>query len=628
MKKILQLIVFVFSTLIIPQVVYADLFSGPASQRKVHSQQELTQLATDTVLRCLDQSIKDGLIGAENLNRVFTHLREKNTLINPISEHERDQSTAHLLRYKTFYEIMAKVAKLHAGLDYAHIQNWLAERIRVLEENNRDRDRVHEETRELHRPMRFVSLPAGTYVDMIDHEEFVIPEGAEIQETPVTQFQWASVMGDNPSTHTESSELTDFTKEITINNNFVANTKIKMRADAPVETVSLAQIQEFIKKLNADAEKSNQDYVYALPSVGEYQALLQATLGANWLEKLKDLRTCQAQDKNKRTCPVASGDYLELKQTHNRVWDVVGNVWQWTRDQVNFENTNVDRAEKENFEHLVFGSSYATDKASLDRITTLSRPILYDKSSEKIVGLRLVRYPKNKQCERTVKRYPRKYLDWNRQIVEQDSHWQWKRIPWGKDWKNLVEVVMFQGDLFRHMIDHKELYPQRAQCTIEELLTKVPDGESDSIRYLRRLSALELGYRHIQDITPLIELSQLRYLGLGCNQIKDLNPLSKLSQLYFLNLYENQIYDLKPIVGLIQLKTLVLYGNQIQDLTPLSGLIRLKDLNLSNNPIQDLRPLAGLTQDLTLHLDAEQIERLRPYDVLPKNIKVVVWPRS
>ena len=586
----------------------ADTPSRSVSQRKPPSPQELTQLATDTMLRYFDQSIKDGLIGAENLARVLTHLCEKSKLINPISERERDQSTAHLLRYKTFHEIMMKVAKLHAMLDYAHIQNWLTDKIKILEENNRDRDRVHEETRELHRPMRFVPLPAGTYTDMIDHEEFTIPEGVEIQETPVTQFQWASVMGENLSTHTESSELTDFTEEITINNNFVQNKKVKMRADAPVETVSLEQIREFIKKLNADAQKKNQNYVYALPSVGEYQALLQTTLGTDWLDELKKLQASQDPNNlgqntpNKHTHPVALGDYLELKQTHNRVWDVVGNVWQWTRDQWDPADTTAHIWRKiynliaPTHEHLVFGSSYINNKNLLDKPATLLRLIPFDNNRNKSIGFRLVRLSKDALHDTwEIKKYTKQMLYWDEQIVEDDNSWLWNAKE---------QSIRLIG--LRHMIEHKELYPEEIKYTLEALLENVFESIEYPAEYLMEC------------------LRKRGFFALTRSQIQSLIPIAELIGIKDLRLFENRIQDLTPLIGLTQLSVLDLSYNQIQDLTPLAGLNQLSWLALQGNPIRDLKPLANFTQDLTLCLDSAQIEELKADETLPKNIHVLV----
>ena len=180
-------------------------------------------------------------------------------------------------------------------------------------------------------------------------------------------------------------------------------------------------------------------------------------------------------------------------------------------------------------------------------------------------------------------------------------------------------------DRLRHMIDHKELYPEETQKTIDQLLKQVPAGENNPVEYLRKDESLELwnctDFNHcapklpltlIQDLTPLSELTQLKSLWLHGNNIQDITPLAKLTQLTDLSLSHNRIQDLTPLAYLTCLEELDLSNNQIQDLISLAGLTRLEKLWLSINKIQNIKPLAGLTRLKTLHLSGNQIEDLEP----------------
>ncbi|MBW1841952.1 MAG: formylglycine-generating enzyme family protein [Deltaproteobacteria bacterium] len=75
-----------------------------------------------------------------------------------------------------------------------------------------------------------------------------ISKGFYIQTTEVTQGQWASVMGNNPSKFK------------------------KCGADCPIERVSWKEVQQFIRKLN-EKEKQN---LYRLPTEAEWEYACRA----------------------------------------------------------------------------------------------------------------------------------------------------------------------------------------------------------------------------------------------------------------------------------------------------------------------------------------------------------------
>ena len=99
------------------------------------------------------------------------------------------------------------------------------------------------------------------------------------------------------------------------------------------------------------------------------------------------------------------------------------------------------------------------------------------------------------------------------------------------------------------------------------------------------LQNVALGGNNISDVSPLANLSKLRYLDLRGNQISDVSPLAHLSKLRHLELKGNQISDLTPLAHLSALRHLDLRGNQISDLTPLAHLSELRYLDLRGNPL-------------------------------------------
>lgn len=86
----------------------------------------------------------------------------------------------------------------------------------------------------------------GRNKDETQHQ-VTLTEGFYIQVTPVTQRQWVSVMGFNPSTFADRGD------------------------DCPVEGITWIQCQEFIRKLNSAGE-----YSYRLPTEAEWEYACRA----------------------------------------------------------------------------------------------------------------------------------------------------------------------------------------------------------------------------------------------------------------------------------------------------------------------------------------------------------------
>ena len=113
----------------------------------------------------------------------------------------------------------------------------------------------------------------------------------EIQTTPVTQYQWQSIMGNNPS-------------------------KFKNLIDNelhPVEMVSYDDCLQFIDKLN----QQDKSYNYRLPTSKEWQI----TCPTEMYNEVKQFAICESNS----TEPVGS----KLPNKYG-LYDILGNVWEWT----------------------------------------------------------------------------------------------------------------------------------------------------------------------------------------------------------------------------------------------------------------------------------------------------------
>jgi len=175
----------------------------------------------------------------------------------------------------------------------------------------------------------FVLIKAGTFtMGSPEHEkgrssdeilhEVTITRDFELQVTPVTQLQWALVMGENPSYFVYGQDA------ILVNvngNNLVMNT------NCPVENVSWDDAQKFIKKLN-DLDGG---YIYRLPTEAEWEMAARAgtttaySHGDN-VEQIGEYAWLNENSEN-HTHEVA-----KLKPNPSGLFDMHGNVWEWCQD--------------------------------------------------------------------------------------------------------------------------------------------------------------------------------------------------------------------------------------------------------------------------------------------------------
>jgi formylglycine-generating enzyme required for sulfatase activity len=112
--------------------------------------------------------------------------------------------------------------------------------------------------------MTFVRLPKGTFYMGWDGQKgsakkTEIKEDFEIAVHDVTQGQWQAVMGDNPSFFSRKGKCRTDVVDI-------SDEELKL---FPVEMVSRADAQEFIKKLNE--KERGRGYVYRLPTEAEWE---------------------------------------------------------------------------------------------------------------------------------------------------------------------------------------------------------------------------------------------------------------------------------------------------------------------------------------------------------------------
>ena len=186
--------------------------------------------------------------------------------------------------------------------------------------------------------MTFVRLPKGTFYMGWDGQKkgvkTEIKEDFEIAVHDVTQGQWESVMGRNPSHFSRSGNGRNEVQDI-------SDEELKL---FPVENVSWDDCQEFLKKLNE--KERGRGWVYRLPTEAEWEYSCRggATSEADcsyyfYFDKpTNDLSSTQANFNG--SFPFGKGEKGPYLGRPTRVGaypsnklglcDMHGNVWQWT----------------------------------------------------------------------------------------------------------------------------------------------------------------------------------------------------------------------------------------------------------------------------------------------------------
>jgi formylglycine-generating enzyme required for sulfatase activity len=479
------------------------------------------------------------------------------SLINPMPKNEALLS-ARCKPYWDALETIVKKAK-HVDIDHEQILEAVQQLTDDIKDDEYKREEARVDTQNINLEMEFVAIPKGRYenkfaeysktsdavlikvqpeVEVISiglYEEaeetvdtFEISQDIAIQTTPVTQYQWAKIMGDNPSNFKtgEDSRMVD-----------VDGKQIEMCPNKPVENISYAQIVKSIEKLN----EQDDEYEYQLPSIEEYLAVIG-----------KNMQTRGTSCLNaKETCHVGFSGYQYLGD--KRIYSILYNVQEFTRD---FQG----RSDLPSTNKILFGFAHDSTDTKVDSLASITRPIYYEDTSNKDIGFRLIRYRKGAATESISKAglQGKSYsLIWGDKGLSSDKNYVWDEF---------CNVYVHKSENFDWMVGHKYEYSEAIQHTINELLKK------GSVEDLKNMFVLNLSDRNITDVSPLAGLTNLGWLYLHQNRISDISSLAGLTNLDMLYLDQNRISDISSLAGLTNLEILYLSQNQISDYSLLKNL--------------------------------------------------------
>ena len=157
------------------------------------------------------------------------------------------------------------------------------------------------------------------------------------------------------------------------------------------------------------------------------------------------------------------------------------------------------------------------------------------------------------------------------------------------------------------------------------------------LRELTHVTALTLSKNKISDLAPIADFKKLKSLTVAHNEIRDISLVRNLKRLTDLDISGNPVADiggiatltelktlflnnirgaasaatpleLQPLARLSKLKFLALGNNNIVDISALRGLTNLESLNLANNNLAEINTLAALTNMRNLNISANQVK--------------------
>lgn len=122
-----------------------------------------------------------------------------------------------------------------------------------------------------------------------------------------------------------------------------------------------------------------------------------------------------------------------------------------------------------------------------------------------------------------------------------------------------------------------------------------------------RITMLTILDSPVKDLTPLLDLPELRELDCNFRLIESESQLSAFTALTTLHLTQCEIRDLTCLSPLRNLESLCLSENGLTDLNGLRPLVNLKQLTLDNNEIRNIAALGALTELESLNLSYNKI---------------------
>lgn len=160
------------------------------------------------------------------------------------------------------------------------------------------------------------SYEEGRWYGREDLHDVVLTKSFQIQATPVTQLQWAIIMGDNPSFFYKNGPVIH-----------IHGRHLQLNPNLPVDYISWTDAQIFIDRLNL----IDPDFHYRLPTEAEWEFAARAGTKTPFShgKPISDLDFYAWTSENSGGIP---HEVASLKPNPNGLYDMHGNVWEWVND--------------------------------------------------------------------------------------------------------------------------------------------------------------------------------------------------------------------------------------------------------------------------------------------------------
>ena len=284
---------------------------------------------TSSLITYLSRLLDETLIGDANLVRLAEGL-ERGEVVNPISEAEAADFRLSVQRSGLEYLIQS------GGFDPDMLLTWVREKLSERGAVRVQRKEVHTKTKIPIQPMEFQEIPAGEFWmgEGKGRKKVTISNSYEIARFQLTQWQWAKIMGDNPSRFIDGPESI----EIEINGQ-----KIRMQPNHPVEEISWNDVHDlFLPKLNDLSRKDDpliyevipdhtQGALYDFPTEVQWERAARAGTDTafSFGDDEAELPKYAWFNKNSKGSTHAVG--LKLPNAFG-LFDMHGNVLEWMKD--------------------------------------------------------------------------------------------------------------------------------------------------------------------------------------------------------------------------------------------------------------------------------------------------------
>lgn len=179
-----------------------------------------------------------------------------------------------------------------------------------------------------------------------------------------------------------------------------------------------------------------------------------------------------------------------------------------------------------------------------------------------------------------------------------------------KDCRSVQDIAALKG-LHLHNVALENtgvanLAPLAGCATLEQLfINSSPISDLSPLARCTNLRELGADRCPITGLSPLANLTALRTLDLENTQVQDLRPIANL-KLRVLRIGGTHINDCSPLKNMTTLEDLSATGLPIEDLSLLSGCSKLRMLYIGQIPATDLTPICHLPLN-TLYLDGSRI---------------------